>query len=587
MKTKKCRALLVLALPILSPVGLYSQTLNLNGQYFKIDTLYPQTSGNPGLNYPWEITYGPDDSLWVTEARGYKVYKIHPTTKQYRTVLSILGTVNFSEDGVNIWPQGGMEGLAIHPQFNSGKRYVYIAYVYQRTGTCPNNTSSPCYYKSQVVRYSYPATGPNRFTLCNPDTLITNLAGSNDHNSGRLAIGPDSKLYYTIGDMGAGQFNNSGRTNNAQDLSILEGKVLRLNLEPDAGQTGGDEWIPDDNPFPVGAPVTSKNAIYTYGHRNAQGLVWANVAGSWKLYSSEHGDMSDDEVNILESGKNYGWPRVSGLCDNNYTVNDGAAYTKNDKLAGMNVNDEMPFCTANNVEEPIFSFFPASKVTIQGFATSPSNIYTWWTIAPSSIDYYGAGPIPGWSNSLLVTSLKYGLYRLKLNASGTAIDSSSTPNLTDTIAYLHGDRIRDIAIAPSGDTLFFAIDKSGSTSGPTGGFSGASNSTRNPGYILRMVYLYSILPLPDYVPQRPVNNRADIKVFPNPASQVLYVHGKRGLHKPLMAQLVNMTGVIVRTHSSSNDDFSIPLAGISPGMYIFRLYNGYGVLMTTEKIIVR
>ncbi|HKC35100.1 MAG TPA: T9SS type A sorting domain-containing protein, partial [Chitinophagaceae bacterium] len=108
---------------------------------------------------------------------------------------------------------------------------------------------------------------------------------------------------------------------------------------------------------------------------------------------------------------------------------------------------------------------------------------------PSSIDFY-SGNIPGWKNSLLVTSLKYGLYRLHLDASGDLIDSTTTTNISDTLPLLHGWRIRDIAINPVANSgQFWAVtDSSGSTSGPTGGFGGGSQATANGGRVLRLTF---------------------------------------------------------------------------------------------------
>lgn len=91
------------------------------------------------------------------------------------------------------------------------------------------------------------------------------------------------RLYYTVGDMGAGQFLNTTRTKKAQNVNVMEGKVLLLNSENDA-DAGQDGWIPDDNPFFDGAPITPKDYVFTSGHRNAQGLVWGSVAGNDILY---------------------------------------------------------------------------------------------------------------------------------------------------------------------------------------------------------------------------------------------------------------------------------------------------------------
>src|SRR5579862_3829004 len=592
--------LLVLSSLVLSVIG-YCQTVSYNGQFFKIDTLYPLydiPSHNKGLSFPWEITYGPDDSLWITEAHRYRVWKIHPGNKGNRILLDLSSLATFdyySMPNGYPAPQGGLMGMALHPLLLSGKPYVYLALVYDVYGTSgtPNNsacagagsvTNQPCYFKTKILRYTYNTT---THTLSTPTVVIDGLMGSNDHNSGRLKVSPvpesDGKyhLYYTIGDQGAGQFNNGFRTNNAQDKDIYEGKVLRLNTEDDGDIDDGaySPWIPNDNPI-VNSVSGKVNAVYSFGHRNAQGLVWAHVGTQYILYNSEHGDKSDDEVNIISPGRNYGWPKVAGMCDDNY--NDTDANPNNDKLANQIVHNEHSFCAANNVKEQMFSFFNVNGSSIP--SSSASN-YTWPTIAPSSIDYYDQVYIPGWTNSLLVTSLKLGMYRLKLKADGSGVDSSSTAQITDTIPYLHEYRIRDLAIAPTGDTLFLAIDSSGSTSGPTGGFTGSTVNVTNPGFILRMIFIKT-LALEPYTPvQNPVNNRTSVLVFPNPVTKTLKILSASGSHKPLTAQLFDVSGRLMMVKVTSDDSFTMDVGNFPNGVYIFRLYNGYGANLDTEEIL--
>ncbi|HTQ66983.1 MAG TPA: PQQ-dependent sugar dehydrogenase [Puia sp.] len=581
----------------------YSQIVTYNGQSFKIDTLYPLydiPSHNKGLSFPWEITYGPDDSLWITEAHRYRIWKIHPGDKGNRVLLDVSGLATFNyynPPGSYPAPQGGLMGLAIHPLLLSGKPYVYIALVYDvypTTGT-PNNsscagsgsvTNQPCYYKTKILRYTY-----NLIThsLGSPVIVMDDLPGSNDHNSGRMKISPVPEsdgnyyLYYTIGDQGAGQFNNGFRTNNAQNSDIYEGKILRLNTEPDGDIDDGafNQWIPNNNPF-TNSVSGKVNAVFTYGHRNSQGLVWANINGNWTLYNSEHGDKTDDEVNLIQVGNNYGWPKVAGMCDDNY--NDTDANPNNDKLANQTIHNERDFCTANNVKEPIFSFF---NVNGSAVPSSGASNYTWPTIAPSSIDYYDKMYIPGWNNSLLVTSLKLGMYRLKLKSTGDGIDSSSTPQIIDTIPYLHEYRIRDIAIAPTGDTIFLAIDSSGSTSGPTGGFTGSQVATKAPGHILRMVFLQVLPTQPYYVPMKVANNREATLIYPNPATNYLRVVTKSGLHKPFLVQLYDISGRIVLQMTTDQDNFTIDVGKFKPDIYVLRLYDGFGVNITTQKIVIQ
>lgn len=574
----------ILAVVIAIPALSQSSTETWNDQQFKLDILPHQ------MNYPWEIAYGPDDSLWITETKGYVITKMHPGNGGYRTLKDLNSFKKYNPATVGIGPQGGLMGMAIHPQLLSGKPYVYVAMVYDylpNTGT-PNNSScgsGMCYYRTMVLRFTYNTATKSLSNKA--DTLIANLPGSNDHNSGRLAIGPAPNYYvfYTIGDMGAGQFNNASRTNNAQDTTVYEGKVLRFNSEPDSDADDVtdpyNQWIPNDNPF---ASPSSGNrlAIYSYGHRNAQGLVWAKVNGVDKLYSSEHGDKSDDEVNDIQMGHNYGWPKVAGMPDNNYSSLD--AYANNNKLASKNINyREDTFAVNHDLTRPLFVLFNAAASDIKA---DGSNIYTWQTVAPSSIDYYGTGTIPGWKNSLLVTSLKYGMYRLKLKTDGEYVDSTITPNLVDTIPYLHGYRMRDLAIAPTGDTLFFIADNTGNTSGPTGGFdgSGSSNTTLGGGKVIRLVY-FSTLPKKDPDPFKPFQE-SFTKIYPNPASSYLNVQTKPGIKKPLLIQLFDMTGKRVMETTTSQDNITLDVTKVAAGMYFLKVTNGYGALVTTDKVVI-
>ena len=483
-------------------------------------------------------------------------------------------------------------GLAIHPGFYSGKPWVYIAYVYHLIGcsTCAGSTSGArCSYNTQIVRFRY-----NNGLLTPMDTVITGLDGSNDHNSGRLRISPlpesdgNYHLYYTIGDMGAGQLANICRAEHAQDTTIIEGKILRLNTEPDLSQPSGPEqWIPADNPFPAGAAASAKNPIYSFGHRNPQGLAFGSVNGgtSYILYSSEHGDKSDDEVNIITPHTNYGWPKVAGLCDDNYTsVLNDSLY-----LAGQAVISETGFCdtTHTTLADPIFSYYNWPRAQNDHIAkTYPSANMNWPTVAPTSIAFYGQGAVPGWNYSLLITSLKNGLWRLKLKSDGLSVDSTVDPY--DTLHYLAGYRLRNITVAPTGDTLFVAVDNSCCTLGPTGtiGNSVASPAT---GFILRMVYL-TTLTLPDSVyktpPQPPAVPVPAATVHPNPAHGMLYVTGGGGQRMPWRAQLMTITGQMVLDQQAYDEDFSMNIGGCQPGIYVLRLFNGAGVQVLVQKVLV-
>lgn len=312
---------------------------------------------NNTLNFPWEILWAPDNSIWFTEREG-RVKKMNPETGAVTliaTISEVASTTNFN----------GLLGMALHPQFDSNP-FVFLVYNYfDPAGN----------YLEKIVRYTY-----NGSTLVSPVTLVDGIIGKIGgdfiHNGSRLVIGPDMKLYATTGDANL-------RFQLPQDPASLNGKTLRINL---------DGSIPPDNPF--------GNAVWTPGHRNAQGLVFA----LGKLYSSEHGETTNDEINILERGRNYGWPFVEGFCD---------------------LPAEQTFCAANNVREPIFTWTP--------------------TVAPSGIDFYNRNQIAQWKNSLLVTFLKdKRLRQMQLNETGTEIES-----VHDYFVNQFG-RLRDVAISPDG-----------------------------------------------------------------------------------------------------------------------------------------
>jgi PQQ-dependent dehydrogenase (s-GDH family) len=558
-------------------------TVTYYGQTFKIDTLYPAT-GSTGMNSPWEVVYGPDDSLWVTASHDYKVWKIHPGNKGNRVILDLNSQIDFTSASVSAWPQGGLMGLAIHPQFYSGKPWVYIAYVYHLIGCGSSTGGNYCSYNTKIARYKY--NFPDG-TLSFMDDVITGLDGSNDHNSGRLRISPltesDGKyhLYYSIGDMGAGNLANVDRTNYAQDTTVIEGKVLRLNTEPNTAFPLAQQWIPGDNPFPPAAPANAKNPIYSFGHRNPQGMVFGSVNGgaSYILYSSEHGDQSDDEVNIILPHTNYGWPKVAGLCDDNYTSSAGDSMY----LAGQSVVSESGFCdtTKTSLQQPMFSFYNWGR-NANKTSGAMGNMH-WPTVAPSSIAFYGNSAIPGWNYSLLIPTLKDGLFRLKLKSDGLGIDSTGAP--TDTLHYLAGYRLRNITVAPTGDTLFVAVDNSCCTLGPHSVI-GSSVASPDLGFILRMVFLQVLALDTTTRKEPPPEPVATCTVYPNPAIGTLHVQSRPDVQKPLSATLYTITGTAVSEIQSQENQFSMDIRGLAPGMYILRLTNGSAVPLLTQKVLI-
>jgi len=178
------------------------------------------------------------------------------------------------------------------------------------------------------------------------------------------------------------------------------------------------------------------------------------------------------------------------------------------------------------------------------------------------------------------------MFRIKLKATGDAVDSTVTASVTDTFPYFHGYRVRDIAINPTGDTMFLAIDSSGSTSGPTGGFNGGNIATTNAGRILRISYLQT-LALQDFPEGRPINTSKFVKVFPNPASGTLYVQGIRGMAKPLRVQLYDAVGRLALDETTNKDNFGIDIRNLKPGVYVLKLYNRADVDVVMKKVVIQ
>jgi len=486
---------------------------------------------------PHDLVYGPDNNIWYTERFAGKVSFADPATGVKTTVLSL------GSQMVRVGGQDGLMGLVLHPAFLTGKPYVYISYTYQSTSITVR--------KTRISRYSY---NFSTRLLEAPQTILENLPGSNDHNSARISIGPDLKLYYSIGDMGAGQFDNISRVNNAQNVNIYEGKILRLNTEPDLSAS----WIPADNPF--------GNAVYSFGHRNAQGLVWGNVNGNDILYSDEHGPYSDDEVNIIEPGRNYGWPNVIGFCDGNYNGRT---------TGGHNIVNEVNNCTALNVKEPIRSIFPSVN------PPSGGDLFTWPTTAPSGCDFYAANAIPGWQNSLLITNLKKGtVMRLKLNNSGQQF-------ISDTIHYFRGlGRFRDVVASPDGTKIYVACDSSGSTSGPTGG---VTSIPANAGSILEFTFVPQ--PVPEAINQLITRSNVtddvqdkSVEVYPNPASNYIVVYNYKA--EARYFRLYDLKGRMLTMIQSELPATRIDISNFSTGVYVLKVTGTNGKNIRTEKIVV-
>jgi PQQ-dependent dehydrogenase (s-GDH family) len=432
------------------------------------------------LSDPWDMTEGPDGKLWVTESKSYRVIQIDTATGEKTVVLDLKDRKTFPapQPGRETipWPQGGLMGIALHPQLAGDKPFVYVAYVYKHL---QGNR-----FQARLERYKY-----NRSlnTLGEPRAICDTIPASNDHNGGRITIANvkgQPYLFYTVGDMGSGQFSNGGTPNNAQNKGSYEGKILRYSLEPRENTNDEQVWIPLDNPF----NNTIRSAVWSVGHRNPQGLAAATINGKEYLYSSEHGPYSDDEINLIEKGKNYGHPLVIGYNDGNYnglaaSVSTNSSYpgkwhTTYPFIKSEQVNADS---IGTNYRDPIKSFYPTSNSRLNALfsAVQRDEKAGWDAWAPSGITVYTGSGIPGWKNSILVATLKGGtLLRLPLKNNGQVAN--------DIFEYEKGKvRYRDVEVGRDAATIYLATDSSSVTSGPS-----ASNpkSTNCRGCIIRLRY---------------------------------------------------------------------------------------------------
>ena len=327
-----------------------------------------------GVNIPWELTWGPDDMLWCTTREG-DVLRIDPASGAYETVLAL----NVNDSGV----EPGLLGMALHPNFES-EPLVYLAYTAQDFQNGNHERLSVFYWDGS--------------TLGNEQILHT-VGAAGIHNGSRLLVLPDNTLLMSTGDMGDGGVSS-------QNDNSDNGKILRFNL---------DGSIPADNPDPT-------SYVYTKGHRNSQGLC---VGPNGVIYSSEHGQYNSDEFNILEAGRNYGWPNVEGACDG---VCDWC-----------NAGAEESFCSENNVPEPLKTWSPCAAV--------------------NDIIYYDHPAIPEWQGSVLMAVLggfssPVGgrLEVLNMSEDGLTLEGS------EMFFTEFGQRMRDVAVNPYTGAIYLALN---------------------------------------------------------------------------------------------------------------------------------
>ena len=333
------------------------------------------------LNYEMELVFENEGIIWGLEFLDDN--SILATLKS--------GSIIHFKDGVKkelngvpeiyLRGQGGLLDIAIHPNFEKNK-FIYLSYASEDIEGKGGNTTI-----SRAIL--------NGDTLEELEVLYKGTPDSRkgQHFGGRMEFDNENYLFFSIGDRG-------NRNVNPQDITIDGGKIYRIK---------DDGTIPKDNPFYNDG--NAKKAIYSYGHRNPQGMFKHPESG--KIWTNEHGPRGGDEINIIEKGKNYGWPKIT------YGINySGTTITKNKSLP--------------NMEQPLYYWIPS--------------------IAPSSFEYISSEIYPDWKGSLLAGALvfKY-IERIVLEDDIVVSRSKIAENL---------GRPRDIKQGPDG-FIYVSIENKG------------------------------------------------------------------------------------------------------------------------------
>jgi glucose/arabinose dehydrogenase len=345
-------------------VSAASSALSVKTNATSSDPYTVQVVGN-NLQVPWALDFASDGRIFFTERNSGRIRVIINGVVQSTPVITLGSPFYYMPNS-----EGGLLGIALDPNFATN-HYLYIYHTYK---TSDNKV------KNRVVRL---IEKDNKATI--DKVLISDLPGAVYHNGGRIKVGPDGKLYF-----GNGNYGHAEET-----LNYLGGKIFRINL---------DGTIPSDNPFGPNSP------IYSRGHRNPQGLAWQ--PGTNRLFQSEHGESSTDEINFVTPGANYGWPKYSGSNHN-----------------------------ASGITAPL--------IYAQG---------TTW--APSGITFVTKGP---WKGDLLVANLK-GQQIIKMRV----VEKNGKPTISSgDLTYLYKNqygRIRDVVEAPDG-SIYFVTSNNGDKNG--------------------------------------------------------------------------------------------------------------------------
>lgn len=440
-----------------------------------------------GLWVPWELVWGPDDFLWITERPGM-VSRVNPETGERRIILNIRHRVAETNEG-------GMLGMKLHPNMADTPQ-VFIVHTFWNENDV----------LVRLVRYDYDAALDS---LVNETILVDSIPGGLFHDGSQIAISDDRKIYMTTGE--------GGIQPRAQSHLTLAGKTLRMNMD---GST------PEDNPW--AAAPWPLSLIWTTGHRNPQGLAFGPDG---TLYSSEHGQDDNDELNIIRRGRNYGWPYANGYCS--------------DTLGAWPGIDKQQFCLDSNVAEPIMAWTP--------------------TVAPASLVYYSHTAIPQWHNSLLLTTLgrlkpelppdSYSLLQITLSNDGQSI-------VKDTAYFrLQYGRLRGICVSPDG-RVFISTSNQDGRAATEHGFPRAGDD--------RIIEISA--PVGSNVPMK--QQHAEFTVIPMPTIGDARITFARKFGRGTV-KLFGKAGRTLRSEEfSGGNEYHFHRGDLGPGTYFLRINDG-------------
>ncbi|MBC7388306.1 MAG: PQQ-dependent sugar dehydrogenase [Opitutaceae bacterium] len=476
------------------------------------------------LSNPWEMTYGPDNFLWITESQG-KVSRVNPNTGEKQIVYTAPDYYDGSPAEALTTcfkPKigSGTLGLALDPNFlQAGNSFVYFYYSYNSGNQANPKT------RFKISKLTWDA---NVGQVTNAIDIATFPSGY-EHLGGRLIIAgnaPQHYIFVSIGDYGPSEITASqcflpqslNPNNLTQDPFTANGKIHRLNL---------DGTIPSDNPI-------KGNSFYTRGHRNPQGLMYNSDKNI--LYDVEHGDITDDELNVLVAGMNYGWKTVRGYHDGNYA----------EELDYINSYSPNPNILNDRLIAPIYTWCNTT------LPTDSNNFPGYCTIAPSDGIFYKSNAISDFTNSLLIVTLKNGettdqqVFRLKLSYDGKSLAPSTTDNpnpkkLFGSDQALNG-RLRDIAISPDGKTIFLI-----------------NNDFNIPQRIIKYKFESETGIEKD-------NSPIDIKIYPNPSSNHISIQCNEAIQN---IRILNIFGQTMNIDYSNISDINVSM--LNRGYYVVKV----------------